>query len=218
MSETENPAGASGQGDGQGTQASPPGTGTTPKLEVKDGAMLIDGKKVVFESDLIAAKKSLEKQLEEAQAVHNTAIDKARLDLSAAQTQVAAANAKVKELEDARLAGAASAEEAAKQKADLEKAKTDAATAATTALEMRKRNMLLQYPGLVTEEQLKDKTPEKLDALDEALKAVATSRGGSPGSYAVGGGNAGAVPMDDMERARAVLAGTPYRGYREPSK
>jgi hypothetical protein len=217
MSETENQEGASGNSN-QNQQAASGDNITAPKFDFKDGVMTVDGKKVVYESDLIAAKKGLEKQIEEAQSVHNSAIDKARLDLSATQTQLAAASAKVKELEDASKAGAVSAEEAAKQKADLEKAKTDAATAATAALDARKKNIALQYPGVVTEEQLKEKTPEQLTALEEALKAVITSKGGGPGNYAIGGGAGGTTPPNDMERARSILARTPYRGYREPPK
>lgn len=195
--------------------ASPP---TNPKFEVKDGVMLVDGKKVVHESDLIAAKKSLEHQIESAQAVHNAAIDKAKLDLSEAQTSLAAANARTIELVAAQKnAVAVTPADTAKQAKELKDAQDKAADNAKSVLDLRVKNIMLAYPGQVTEEQLKGKTPDQLAAFEEALKAVASGRG--PGPYAIlanAGGGAG--PLSDMDRARAVLAATPVRGVREPVK
>jgi hypothetical protein len=174
--------------------------------------MVVDGKKVVFEHELIAAKKNLEQSIESAQTVHNEAIDKAKLDLSQTQTQLAAANAKVKELETARATGATSDAEVAKQKAALDVAKQSALDATNRVLELRKEKMVLQYNG-VTLEQLKDKTTAQLDALEEALKAIASHGGAGP--YAVGGGAGGQAPISEDDRARAILAKTPMRGIRE---
>ena len=73
--------------------------------------------------------------------------------------------------------------------------------------------MVATYPGQVTAEQLASKTPAQLDAFEEALKALATSRGG-PGPYATGAGGSGTQPLSDMERARRVLDATAIRGTR----
>ena len=205
--------GASSQPNGQ---APPPTPGDqTPKFEIRDGAWYVGGHKVVRESDLIAAKESLQRQAEQAQGVHNSVIDKARLDLSEAQTSLAAANAKVKELEQARQSGAApqSTEEAAKLKVELESARKEVGDSSKLALELRTKLIVATYPGQVTAEQLASKTPAQLDAFEEALKALATSRGG-PGPYATGAGGSGTQPLSDMERARRVLDATAIRGTR----
>jgi len=214
MPEPDNKSGAPSPPNGQTPSAPPPG-GQAPKFEVRDNAWFIDGHKVVRESDLIAAKESLQKQVEQAQGVHNAAIDKARLDLSEAQTAIATANAKVKELEQARQSGAApqNSEEATKLKVDLELARKEAGDSSKLALELRTKLIVATYPGQVTAEQLASKTPAQLDAFEEALKALATSRGG-PGPYATGAGGGGAQPLSDMDRARRVLDSTPIRGVR----
>ena len=186
---------------------------TTPVFDVKDGVMTVDGKKLVLESDLIAAKKSLEKLAEEAQTVHNEAIDKAKLDLSEAQQQVATSNAKIQELEQASKSGAVSDEEAARVKQELEAAKGSAEQAAAKALELRKQNVILTSGGVVTAEQLKDKTEEQLNSFEEALRAISQNRGG-PGPYAIGGGGSSTTPPTPIERAAALIANTPYRGVR----
>lgn len=191
-----------------------------PKFEVKEGVMLVDGKKVIHESDLIATKRSLEGQIEKAQGVHNAAIDRAKLDLSDTQSKLATANAKVQELETAQSkAVAANPEDAAKQAAALKTAQDKATKVETDLLGLRIKNILLQYPGQLTDEQLKSKTPDQLTALEEALKAITTSRGGA-GPYAINaGGGGGTAPLTDFDRAKALLAATPLRGERkEPNK
>ena len=227
---TNDQPGASTQKDGDGTTTTPPPSGapppdTTPKLEVKTEGdrqvLFVDGKKVVYEHELIAAKKSLEQQMETAQTVHNDAIDKAKLDSSDALSKVAVANAEVtrltKDIEDARSAGGTtSPEDVSKLKQDLEAATSRADTADVSVLDTRKKLILVTYPGQVTEEQLKEKTPAQLDAFEEALKALATSRGG-PGPYAVGGGTGSTEPMSEMDRAKSILDRTPALGAPAPS-
>jgi len=227
---TENEPGASPGNDGGGTTPPPPAPGTpapdtAPKLEVKTEGdrqvLFVDGKKVVYEHELIAAKKSLEQQMETAQTVHNDAIDRAKVESSDALSKVAVANAEVtrltKEIEDARTSGGTSSpEDVSKLKQDLEAATSRADTADASVLDTRKKLILTTYPGQVTEEQLKEKTPAQLDAFEEALKALATSRGG-PGPYAVGGGTGSTEPMSEMDRAKGVLERTPPIGRAAPS-
>lgn len=212
MTDDKNPTDASKQAETQAAALAAAEAAKAPKFEFKDGVMVVNGKKVVYEHELIAAKKNLEQSIESAQTVHNEAIDKAKLDLSATQTQLAAANAKVKEMETARTTGAMSDADTAKQKADLEKAKAEALNATNSVLEFRKKNVVLQYNG-VTLEQLKDKTSAQLDALEEALKAIASH--GGLGPYAIGGGAGGTTTLSEDDRAKAILARIPFRGTRE---
>jgi hypothetical protein len=191
----------------------PPTENQTPKFELKDGSMVVDGRKVVYESDLIAAKKSLQEQLESAQSVHNEAFDKAKLNLSEAQTQLAAANARVKQMEETAQKGAVSEEDAARQKQEIEAAKSRADTAETRVLELRRDNLLAKFPNRIKPEQLENKTEAELAALEEALKVVSANSG--PGEYLIPGGGNGGGSLSDMDRARAIINNTPFRGVRE---
>ena len=191
----------------------------TAKVEVKDGRVVVDGKKFVAESDLIAAKNSLEGKLTQQQTAHEAAIDAAKLEASAAQQTIAQLNAKIKETEDARKAGAVTDTEAASVKQELETAKNSIVTLtvdAARALELRRANLVLQYG--VAPDTIKDKDMKALDSFEEALKTVSTAKGGGAGPYALGGGIEGAVPQTDMERAAKVIESTPVRGVREPVK
>lgn len=202
-----------------GTGASGDNSAQAPKLEIKEGKPFIDGHAYVKESDLIASKKSLEQQLAEAQKVHNEAYDKARLELSAAQQQVAATSAKLKELEtQARQSGASgseSATELVKAKQDLEAAKTELKNLQEGSVAYRKK--YLQAVGGVSEEQLKDMSVADLDGLEKALAILGknNSRGG-PGNYMTLGGVAGGgtQPISELDRAKALLAKTPIAGVR----
>ncbi len=185
---------------------------TTAKVEVKEGKVTVDGKAFVAESDLIAAKKSLEGQLTTQQTTHEAAINTAKLETSEAQKQIATLNAKITENEQARQTGAVSDEDAAKVKQELETAKSSIETLSASALELRRANLVLQY-GVVPD-TIKEKNMPQLDAFEEALKAVSTARGGGVGPYAIGGGTGEAAPQTPIERAAKVLESTPVRGVR----
>lgn len=215
MSEDQNPKEGAVSGDEPVTPTPPPETPPTPlpegaKLEVAEGVMKVDGRKVVFESDLIAAKRSLEQQAEQAQTVHNQAIDKAKIDLSDSQQQVATANAKVQQLEQASKSGAVSDEDAARSKQEIDAAKGSAEQATAKALEYRRALMAKEYSIPVG--QLQEKDMSQLDSFEEALKAVSQSRG--VGNYATGGTGGGAAPETPMDRATRILETTPVRGTR----
>ena len=188
-------------------------SGASSSSAAADNRLLLNGREVVFTSDLIAAKKSLEGQLAQQQTVHGEAMDKAKLDLSDAQKQIAQLNARLTESEQARQSGAAAAEEAARVKQELEAAKSGQEQAVSRVLELRRANIVLASRGVVTEAQLKDRTLSQLDAFEEALKALASARS-SPGSYATGSGLGSAATETPMERAARVLATTPVRGTR----
>ncbi len=189
----------------------------TAKVEVKDGRVIVDGKKYVAESDLIAAKGSLEGKLSTQQTAHETAIDAAKLAESAAQQTIASLTAKAKETEDAPKTGAVTDEEAASVKQELEASKASIVTLtaeAGKALELKRANLVLQY-GIVPD-TIKEKNMTELDSFEEALKAVSTAKGGV-GNYALGGGSGDAAPQTDIERAAKVIESTPIRGVREPA-
>lgn len=197
-----------------GSEPAPTPTPTAPKIEFKDGAILVDGKKMVKESDLIAAKQSLEGKLETQQTVHNQAIDTVRLELSAAQQNVANLNAELTKAKEASTTGAASDADVARVKEEVKVAKGEVESANKRILELRVNNIVLTSGGSVTAKQLEGKTLQQLDSFEEALKALATSRGGSPGAYALGGLGGGAAPQTPLDRAKEVLSTTPVRGIR----
>ena len=193
----------------------PPPVAPTAKVEVKDGRVIVDGKKFVAESDLIAAKGSLEGKLTQQQTAHEAAIDAAKLAESAAQQTIATLNAKLQENEEARKSGAVTDEAAASVKQELEASKASIAALtvdAARALELRRANLVLQYG--VAADTIKDKDMTALDSFEEALKAVSTARGGGVGNYALGGGSGDAAPQTNIERAAKILESTPVRGVR----
>ena len=197
-------------------------TPAQPKVEVKDGVVLVDGKKFVAESDLIAAKKSLQGDIEKAQATHNEAVDKLRLQVDEANKNVATANAALEEAKKARESGATSAPaDVAKVKQEADAAKADLTKANTAVLDLRRRLIMTAYnisPTSDIGKKLSEKSLEQLDSFEEALKALNTGRGGA-GNYALGGGNGGAGEVSAMDRAKTILANTPVRGVRNaPAK
>ena len=190
---------------------------STAKVEIKEGKVEVDGKKFVPESQLIAAKKSLEGQITTQQTAHETAIDAAKLEASEGQKQIATLNAKITENEQARKTGAVTDEDAAKTKQELETAKSSIETLTNSSLETRRALLVLQYG--VTADSIKDKSLPELASFEEAIKAVSTARGGGVGPYATGGGTGEAAPQTNIERAAKVLENTPVRGVRnEPPK
>lgn len=214
--ETENQTPGAASGGEQTQKQNPP---DAPKVEVKDGFTFVDGRKFVPESDLIAAKQGLEGKLEQQQTVHSQAIDMTKLELSTALQNVAKLTAQMSEAEQARQSGATSDDEVARIKQELETANSSLTilqTGADKALEYRRALLTIQYS--IPAESLVSKSMSELDSFEEALKALATSRGGSPGPYAVGGGAGGAAPRTEEERAAQVLASTGIRGVREPAE
>ncbi len=198
--------------------ASPPASvAPTAKLEIKEGKVTVDGKSYVAESDLIAAKNSLEGKLTTQQTAHETAINAARLDVSGAQQQIATLNAKITENEEARKSGAVSDTDAASVKQELETAKGSIVAleaSAGKALEYRRALLVLKYG--VAEDTIKEKDMVALDSFEEAIKAVSTARGSGVGPYALGGGTGDPAPQTNIDRAAAIIAATPVRGVRNP--
>jgi hypothetical protein len=218
MPEGENQKPGAVSGNEPTPQPAPTPAVTEPKLEFRDGAVYADGKKMVKESDLIAAKQSLEGKLETQQTVHNEAIDAVNLELSAERQKAADLNAKLQQAQDAQGKGAVSDDEIARIKQERDDALAKVETLTTEAgrsLELRKQLLIKEYPG-VTAQQLENKTMQELDSLEEALKAVAGNKPGGVGPYAVGAGAGGATTMTEMDRAKKVIETTPHRGVREP--
>ncbi len=195
--------------------ASPPPATATPKFELKDGKVVVDGVSYVKASDLIAAKESLTKQLETAQTTHNEAVDKLRLEVSAAQSEVARANAALEEAKQARNTGAISPEEFAKAKKEADEAKTELSKTSASVLDMRRKLIVQTYHIPADSDiakSLESKSALQLDALEEALKVTSAKAG--PGNYFTGATGGGTTPRSDRERARELLDKTPYRGVR----
>jgi len=212
--------GASGNNSPDGTNLPTPNS-TAPKLELKDGAVLVDGKKHVPEHELIAAKKSLRGDLESAETAHLSEIEKIKTELSAAQTEIAKANAALETARKAQGTGAISAEEMAKVKAEADSAKSALTAASTTGLDYRRKYLMAVYNIPADSDVgkgLGQKTSSQLDSFEEALKALVGNKGAGPGGYAFGGGSGSAAPQSPMDRAKSVLAATPIRGVRNEPK
>jgi len=205
-----------GEGTKPAADPKPPVTPTTPDIKVIDGVVQVDGKKYVKESDLIAAKESLQGKFNEAQESHSGIVDKLKVEVSEAQQEVAKANATLKEAQEARSSGDISADDLSKARQEAADTKEALAKSTTEALDMRRQLIKTTYKIPADSEVgkgLDDKTAVQLDALEEALKALQAG-GQGPGNYALGGGSGGATPMTDMERARKTLDATPIRGVR----
>jgi len=208
-----------GPGVASGGEPTPTPTPTTPKVELKDGHILVDGKKMVAESDLIAAKHGLEDAAEKAQTAHNEAIDTIRLELSSEQQKAASLAAELERAKQASVTGAVSDEEIARIKQEREDALSKVETLQTKAdkaLDYRRALLVTQFG--VPADKVENKTMEELDSFEEALKALATSRGGGPGNYLTGGGGAQPHTMTQQERAAKVIEGTPIRGTRQAAE
>ena len=182
------------------------------KVEVKDGRVLVEGKKFVAESDLIAAKNSLEGKLTQQQTAHDAAIDAAKVEASTAQQTIAQLNAKIKENEEARATGAVTEQEAASVKQELETTKSSLEMLSTSSLAYRRELMVMKYG--ISADTIASKDSAALDSFEEAIKAVSAAKGGGVGPYAVGGGVGEAAPQTAIERATKLLASTPVRGVR----
>ena len=208
---TENPekAGAS-EGDEKATKATEPKA--DHKLEVKEDVMSVDGKKIVFESDLIAAKKKLEGQINDAQKVHEEAVDKVKLEADEVRKISAQATARVKELEDAHAKGVISEEEVTKARKEADDAKANVLKANVDTAKYRRELIAKTYD--VPIDQVPDE-PTKLEAFENAIKALAQAKGGGPGKYATAGGGTSQTPQTDLERRLALINATPQRGVRK---
>lgn len=205
----------------EGTNPSTSTPAAEPKVEVKDGVVTVDGKKYVKESDLIAAKESLQRQLNEAQQTHNEATEKLQLQVSEANQKVAQANAALEETKNARESGAASDEDVARARQEKEAAEAQVIQANDSALDYRRKYIMAVYsihPDSEQGQKLMEKDMSQLDSFEEALKALSQNRGG-PGNYAIGGGGGGPAQPSEMDRAKALLQNTPFRGVRnEPQQ
>ena len=180
-------------------------------ITTKDGKMFMGDREVVYAADLIASKKGLEGKLAETQTAHDTALTGVRQELSTSQAEVTQLTAKLETAEKAGVTGATNEAEVARLKGELETATTAKTTAETKVTDLRKEHITSAYK--VPAEQLVDKTPAELDALELALKTVTTA--GGPGAYALtGGGGQSPAPQTPMDRAKAILDNTPVRGVR----
>jgi len=183
----------------------------------KDGTLSVkdsEGKEVRYakESDLLAVKGSAEaaeKNAKLSQEEISKALEASKAEAATANTQFAETNQKLLQaeaqaqtLKEEVEKNAGSAVELATAKKALEDANKSVEELNTKALEYRK-NIIVATFG-VSADTVKDKTMEQLDYFEEALKAVATTKG--VGNLALGGGGTGATPETPIERAKATIA------------
>lgn len=203
--------GGASQGNNQPTSTpaqSPPGDASKFAL-TPDGRMTYDGRKLVFESDLIAAKESVQKQLKDEQERSQSTVDGLKMNLSSVQKEHATASARIHELEEALNKGAASVDEAAGLKKQLEDAQAANQGLSTRLSEAMKSKLNIRY-GIPTE-KLEGKTLAELESVESALGILPAPSGGL-GNYAVGGSSEGSQPLNNTERALRAINSTPQRG------
>ena len=216
MTTGNEPKGASSTNQETGQQ--PPASKPLPQNHTgkwEDGKTYFEGREVVPVSDLIAAKKSLEKQIEDTKLAHQTEVDRVRTEHSNSLQSIATLNAKIKELEATASKTGVDSAELTKLKQEKEAAVADRDKANTKSLEHRRQLISVRF-GL-NPDQIKDKDDKALDAFEEALTAIGKGKG--LGNYAVGGTLGSTAPKSRLDRAREVIAATPYAGARtDPSK
>lgn len=173
-------------GNDQGDKGTPTPT-TTPKM--------------VPESDLIAVKKGLEKELTEARAEGEKSTTELNTQLADVRQQLLQEQA-AKEQLDTQLKSSISKDDMGKVVAAKEAAEKRSEELETKLLDLRKQSLVATYK--VPMETLKDKTNEQLDFMEIALKAA--GGGSAAKSFDLGGGAGGVVPTTPLDRAKATIA------------
>jgi|Deesub1362A_J573_1020465.scaffolds.fasta_scaffold10745_2 chromosome segregation ATPase len=191
--------------DQNNSSKAPEGTGdvSSPSQQTSTGGSS-SSEKLVPEKDLLvlkSQKESLEQKLKQAEEQARQTIEQLQSQLSEIQQRQYASEARAKELEEKLNQSASSAEELAKVKSQLESVQKNAEEYANRALEFRRKLLVTTYN--IPEETVKDKTMEQLDLYEEALKAVASTKG--VGSYATGGGTGAGAPETPLDRARRIV-------------
>lgn len=157
--------------------------------------------KMVPESDLIAVKKGLEKQLSDSKAEHETATSVATTQAEEARQQLLREQAAKEQLET-QLKSAISQDDMAKVIASKDAAETRSKEMETQLLDLKRDSVAKTYN--VNPDILKDKTSEQLDFMVIALKAAG---GNKPDvkSFDLGGGKGDSAPTGPLDRAKAII-------------
>ena len=189
--------------DGTNPQVAP--DQTTPPAA--DPAKAVEGStppsaKMVPESDLLAVKagrESVEKKLAEVESTYKSKV-------SETETKLFATEAKVKDLEEKLNQANLTAKEHAAVKAQLDAAAKSIESLNAKALDYRKKVIATTFQ--IPVDTLNGKTMEQLDLFEDALKALAVSKGSSGGGYAAGaGGGGGAAKVEtSLDRAKRIIA------------
>lgn len=167
--------------------------------------------KMVPESDLLAVKRSLSKDLKDAQKAFEEEKNNLISQLTETQQNLLKAEAKVESLEE-KQSQSVDSNELTEAKSQLEAAQQSSKELAQQVLEYR-RKLLSQSYG-VAEDALAEKNLDQLGALEEALELTKTI---SNGNYATGTGGGGSDgPETPMERAKRILDEADKRPRRSP--
>lgn len=178
----------------------------------KDGTISVkdtDGNDVRYtkEADLLAVKggaEAADKRTREAQETHATELKTANTNMDQSHQQLLQAEAKVTSLEEQVTQDKGSATELTQVKQELETAKAEKGSLETKTLEYRRAIVAATYS--ISAKIVEEMDTAKLDAFEEALKAVVATKG--IGNYALsgGGGNAG-EPLSGREQIRSGFDG-----------
>ena len=160
------------------------------------------GPRMVPESDLIAVKKGLLKELEEAKAGHTTTLTQMNTQLSEIRQQLLQEQA-AKEQLDTQLKSSISQDDMGKVIADRDAAIKRSGELDSKLLDLRRNSMATTYK--VPADTLKDRTSDQLDLMEIALKAVGGGQA-STKSFDLGGGGGAASPSTPIDRAKEAIA------------
>lgn len=172
------------------------------ETQTPGGEKTTDDRKMVPESDLIAVKRGLEKQVEDVKSASAQVIsdlkstaDKHYQSLLQEQTAKTAVEEELKK-------ASAKVADVEKLQTDLTNATTSREQLGTELLGLKRSNLSLQYG--VTDVQLEGKSLEQLSTLEDALKLVGPSKGTR--NYDVSGGGGGSADGTPFAAEIAELA------------
>lgn len=163
------------------------------------------------EVDLLAVKGSKEEaegKLTTIEAGHKTAIEAVNTLLITANDKLNQAEVSKKELEEQVKEHTGSKEELDSTKQKLTDAETKTTEQSGKVLELKKQLICTTFG--VAPATVENKTPEQLDAYEEALKAVAAGKG--VGSYAIPGASGG-EPLGLMHGMAGAAKAYADKGY-----
>lgn len=155
-------------------------------------------KRMVSESDLIAAKNSLNKKLSEQKEFYEGVIAYMNSEKDEERSKLLKAEAKAESLAELTTQEQSASEELAKVKSALQAAEASRDAANQAAVEYRRKFVSREYG--VSEDAIKDKNIEQLGYVEDALKLVQKTRS----AYATGGG-ATSTPVTPLDRAKGVI-------------
>ena len=156
--------------------------------------------KMVPESDLIAVKKGSEKAVADTVASYEAKAVELKGLYDVEHQKVLLGETRITELEGQVNTNSGAAGQASELQTKLDAAKAENEAAKVNLVEYQKNAIATRYG--ISVETLKDKTPEQLGHLEEALKIVGAKSGGG---YDTGGGGGSAASLTPLDACAAEI-------------